>query len=280
VTFAERVQQALGRLGPLCAGIDPSKTLLHQWGLTDSPEGLQMFSDICIEAFSDAVGVIKPQVAFFERHGSAGMAVLERLFRQAREAGLITIADAKRGDIDSTAAAYADAWLGPTSPFAPDAVTVLPYMGFGALAPLFETARAQGRGVFVVARSSNKEGRSIQEARTASGESVEDALLREIAQENQGEAGELGSIGVVVGATNAPSLFPISQVRGIILSPGLGAQGATASDLGALFADCPRHSILANVSRSLLQRGPSIAALRETARQESETITSALFSIG
>ena len=110
-SFGVRVAEAVGRLGPLCAGIDPSGALLGAWGLSDDVKGLRSFCRICVEAFGGVVPVIKPQVAFFERHGSAGMAELERLLVDAADAGLLVLADAKRGDIDTTAAAYADAWL-------------------------------------------------------------------------------------------------------------------------------------------------------------------------
>ena len=150
----------LSGAGPLCAGIDPSGELLTQWGLRDDAVGLRSFCRTCVEAFAGMVGVVKAQVAFFERHGSAGMAELERLVAEASSAGLVVIADAKRGDIDSTAEAYADAWLNPTSPLAADAVTAHAYLGLGALAPLVRLAGAHGRGLLVVARSSNPEGRA------------------------------------------------------------------------------------------------------------------------
>jgi orotidine-5'-phosphate decarboxylase len=262
--FAQRVVDAVTRLGPLCAGVDPSAELLRAWGLSDDAAGLREFSARCVEAFAGAVPVVKPQVAFFERHGSAGMAVLESLIADARAAGLIVIADAKRGDIDTTAAAYADAWLGEASPFAPDAVTAHPYLGVGALDPLFEIAKKNDRGVIVVVRSSNPQGRALQEARTASGDAVEDALLREIAQRNS-EVGGLGPIGAVIGATLAPSAFSLSQLKGIILAPGLGAQGATAEDVLGLFSGCQPGTVLPSSSRSLLSEGPEIGRLRSAA---------------
>ena len=168
-SFGDRVAAAVRATGPLCAGIDPSAALLAEWGLSDDAEGLRSFCRTCVEAFAGTVAVIKPQVAFFERHGSAGMAELERLIAEASAAGLIVIADAKRGDIDSTAEAYADAWLGEASPLAADAVTAHPYLGLGALAPLVRLAAANGRGVLVVARSSNPEGRGLQQAVTSGG---------------------------------------------------------------------------------------------------------------
>src|SRR5580658_7571323 len=157
-SFGARVAEAVGRLGPLCAGIDPSAALLEAWGLPDDASGLRSFCGICVEALGGVVPVIKPQVAFFERHGSAGLAELERLLVEARQAGLLVLADAKRGDIDTTAAAYAEAWLGQGSTLAADAVTVHPYLGVAALAPLVNMAAGTGRGVIVVTRSSNSEG--------------------------------------------------------------------------------------------------------------------------
>src|SRR6201996_2516195 len=211
-SFGDRVAAAVAATGPLCAGIDPSSALLAAWGLRDDASGLRAFCTACVEGFADAVSVVKPQVAFFERHGSAGMAELERLIAEATAAGLIVIADAKRGDIDSTAAAYADAWLGDGSPLAGDAVTVHPYLGLGALAPLVHLAAANGRGVLVVARSSNPEGRGLQQALTAGGSAVEDMLLAEIAGLNRSPEVLAGTVGAVVGATLEPSNFVLSQL--------------------------------------------------------------------
>src|ERR1700678_3957268 len=226
-SFGGKVAEAVGRLGPLCAGIDPSAALLEAWGLPDDASGLRSFCGICVDAFGGVVPVIKPQVAFFERHGSAGMAALERLLVEAKEAGLLVLADAKRGDIDTTAAAYADAWLGEGSTLAADAVTAHPYLGLAALAPLISMAGNTGRGVIVVTRSSNPEGRSLQEAIPRSGESVEESLLADIAGWNRSGAVPTGTVGAVIGATLERSNFPLSQLGGVVLAPGLGAQGAT-----------------------------------------------------
>ena len=161
---------------------------------------------------------------------------------EARSAGLVVIADAKRGDIDSTADAYAEAWLSESSPLAADAVTVHPYLGLGALAPLVRLAGATGRGVLVVARSSNPEGRSLQLATTAEGSAVEDMLLGEIAALNACEEVPTGTVGAVIGATLSPSKYPLSQLGGVILAPGLGAQGAGTSRRGRKFRRMrPRH---------------------------------------
>ncbi len=265
-SFGDRVAAAVRATGPLCAGIDPSSALLRAWSLSDDAAGLRAFCGICVEAYAGTVAVVKAQVAFFERHGSAGMAELERLVADATAAGLLVIADAKRGDIDSTAEAYADAWLGETSPLAVDAVTAHPYLGLGALAPLVRRAAANGRGVLVVARSSNPEGRALQEAATAAGASVEDMLLAEIAALNASPDVPCGTVGAVVGATLDPSAFALSQLGGVILAPGLGAQGAGPREVAVRFAGCPSGSVLPASSRALLEAGPDPDAVRQSAQ--------------
>lgn len=276
MSFGERVVEAVGRLGPLCAGVDPSAELLGAWGLTDDAKGLREFCLICVEAFAGVAPVVKPQVAFFERHGSAGMAVLEGFLCDAAAAGLLVVADAKRGDIDTTAAAYADAWLGQGSPLAADAVTVHPYLGLGALAPLMQVGARTGRGVIVVTRSSNPEGRLIQEAVTRSGQSVEESLLAEIAEWNRSPGTPTGTVGAVIGATLARSAFPLSQLGGVILAPGLGAQGASPRDVADRFGGCAPGSVLASASRSLLAAGPKTADLRRAAGALAEELSSVL----
>jgi len=265
-SFGDRVAAAVRATGPLCAGIDPSASLLASWGLTDDATGLGAFCRTCVEAFAGAVSVIKPQVAFFERHGSSGMAQLERLVADATAAGLIVIADAKRGDIDSTAEAYADAWLGDTSPLAVDAVTAHPYLGLGALAPLVRIAARNGRGVLVVARSSNPEGRGLQQAVTSGGAAVEDMLLTGVAALNCSPEVPAGTVGAVIGATLEPTNFALSQLGGVILAPGLGAQGAGPADVAKRFAGCRPGSVLPSSSRGLLAAGPDPVALRRSAQ--------------
>jgi orotidine-5'-phosphate decarboxylase len=264
-SFGDRVAAAVKTHGTLCAGVDPSSALLTAWGLTDDAAGVRTFARICVEAFAGCVGVIKPQVAFFERHGAAGVAVLEELVADASAAGLLVIADAKRGDIDSTAAAYADAWLRDESPLAVDAVTVHPYLGLGALAPMVRLAARNGRGLLVVARSSNPEGRALQEARTAEGTTVEDMLLGEIAAVNASPDVPSGTVGAVVGATLEASTFPLSQLRGVVLAPGLGAQGAGPADVAERFRDCEPGTVLPSASRAVLEGGPDPKELRRRA---------------
>jgi orotidine-5'-phosphate decarboxylase len=277
-SFGDRLAAAVGRTGPLCAGIDPSAELLERWGLGDDAIGLREFGLRCVEAFAGSVPVVKPQVAFFERFGSAGLSALERVISEAGDAGLLVIADAKRGDIGSTMEAYASAWLDPSSPLAVDAVTVLPYLGLGAIQPMIEMAARRGRGVIVVVRSSNPEGRVIQTAMTdsGSGPSVEDLLLGQIASLNRSGPIPAGTVGAVVGATLEPSTFSLDSLGGPILAPGVGAQGGTAERVAALFGGCGRGSVVANVSRSLLVAGPGPVELRAAAMVVREEMAAAL----
>jgi orotidine-5'-phosphate decarboxylase len=250
-SFRERLSSAVAARGPLCAGIDPSSALLARWGLDDDAPGAYTMGARCIEAFAPWCAAVKFNVAFFERFGSAGLATLEALLRAARGAGLITVGDAKRGDIASTNAAYAQAWLSD-GPLSVDAMTVSPYLGFDALAPYFDAAAANGRGVFVVVRSSNPEGRRIQKALLGGAEdasSVEAGLLADI------EAQPADSVGAVIGISADPEPIALSASR-VYLAPGVGAQGATARDLATLFWHVPMTATLVNLSRPLLHAGP------------------------
>lgn len=260
--FGDRLSEVVAERGRLCVGIDPHPGLLDAWQLPHSADGLERFAATCVEAFGDIVAVVKPQVAFFEAYGSKGFAVLERTLADLKDAGALSIADAKRGDIGSTMAAYADAWLSDSSPLAADALTVSPYLGFGALDPAVSLALENGRGLFVLAATSNPEGASVQKA-TVSGESLAQTMVNQAAAINarQIDAGaKAGSIGVVVGATldGAPVL---SDLRGPILMPGVGAQGGTPADVDRLAGES-KALALPNISRAILSAGPDPAALR------------------
>lgn len=266
--FGQRLTDALDRHGPLCVGIDPHPQLLTAWGMSVDADGLAAFADRCVEAFAGTVAVVKPQVAFFEAFGSAGIAVLERTVAALRSAGTLVLADAKRGDIGSTMDAYARSWLGESSPLCSDAVTVSPYLGFGALAPALDLAEETGRGVFVLAATSNPEGAQVQRARVDDGRSVAQVVVDEAAARNAG-AVPLGSVGVVVGATltDAPDL---GALGGPVLMPGVGAQGGTADDVRRLVGGAARAAV-PNVSREVLRVGPSVQALRDASARVAET---------
>ncbi|MGB3443172.1 MAG: orotidine-5'-phosphate decarboxylase [Actinophytocola sp.] len=261
--FGERLTTAVARSGPLCAGIDPHASLLEQWGLPVDASGLERFAMTCAEAFAGEVAVVKPQSAFFEAHGSAGVAVLERLIAAFLDTGTLVLADVKRGDIGSTMAAYAQAYLGEGSPLAADAVTVSPYLGFGSLDPALDLAQRTGRGLFVLALTSNKEGPQVQRARSTEGVSVAQTIVAEAAARNDG-ARPLGSVGLVVGATVGRTELDLSRLNGPILAPGFGAQGAGVGDLRNVFGDHLRHVLPAS-SRDILRHGPDVTALRDAA---------------
>lgn len=144
--FGQRLAAAMAARGQLCVGIDPHPALLSAWGLPVSAVGLSRFCDICVEAFGDLAAVVKPQSAFFEAYGSAGIAVLESTIARLRGAGALVLLDVKRGDIGSTMDAYAAAYLSLSSPLAVDAITVSPYLGLGSLAPAFDLALSHGNG--------------------------------------------------------------------------------------------------------------------------------------
>ena len=292
-SFGERLAAAVAAHGTLCVGIDPHPGLLARWGLTDDPDGLERFATACVEALGGHVAVVKPQSAFFERHGSRGIAVLERVLAALRPTGTLSLLDVKRGDIGSTMDGYADAYLAVGAPLGADAVTLSPYLGFGSLASAIRTADDAGRGVFVLARTSNPEGAAVQLAdragpggtrRSVAQEIVDaaaaanlDALAVGAAREEaatgvvavgdgcgpQREIPALGPVGVVVGATTDHGL-DLSALSGAVLAPGLGAQGAGPADLAARFAGV-RGVVLPAASRSVLDAGPDPAALRGAA---------------
>ncbi|MFF2296267.1 orotidine-5'-phosphate decarboxylase [Arthrobacter sp. NPDC058127] len=261
--FGSRLAAAMAARGPLCVGIDPHPGLLADWGLNDDVAGLERFSLTVVEAVATLAAAVKPQVALYERHGSAGMAVLERTLGAASDAGVLSIADAKRGDIGSTMAAYADAWLRDGSALVADSVTLSPYLGFESLRPALDLAAESGRGVFVLALTSNPEGKSVQHV--GGSESVARRIAESAADENRRYSGAMGSVGLVVGATIGTALvdlgLDLDAVRGPILAPGLGAQGATPADLRATFG-AAHPAVLATSSRGILAAGPTIAGLR------------------
>ena len=285
--FGARLGAATAEHGPLCVGIDPHASLLDAWGLPDSAAGVRRFALTVMEAVGGTVAAVKPQAAFFERHGSAGVAVLEEVVAAGRDTGTLVVVDAKRGDIGSTMGAYADAYLRDGSPLAGDALTVSPYLGFGSLAPAVEAALATGRGLFVLALTSNPEGPAVQHARDAEGVAVAARVAREAAASNAAETGAggvaageaLGSVGLVVGATIGDAAarlgVDLAAVRGPLLAPGVGAQGAGPAELAAVFG-AARGAVLASSSRGVLAAGPDVRALRDAARAAADAAGSAL----
>jgi orotidine 5'-phosphate decarboxylase subfamily 2 len=272
-SFGARLRAAIDARGPLCVGIDAHPALLTAWELTDGVAGLEQFAGTAVATLADSIAVLKFQSAFFERHGSAGIAVLERVVAQARAAGAVVIIDAKRGDIGSTMQAYADAYVDPRSPLFADAVTVSPYCGFDALRPVLDTADHHGAGVFVLALTSNPDAGVLQRARGADGRTVAGTILDHARAINAG-ATPLGSVGCVVGATIAANDEDLN-INGPLLAPGLGAQGATPANLRRVFRSV-LQLVLPASSRDVLAAGPSPAKLRGAAEATRDACAAAL----
>ena len=238
--FADRLAEAVRRDGPLCVGIDPRFEML--------PDAYRKFSPgVAIEAFSLKVlelvrpfaGVVKPQAAFFELLGPEGMAAMQSVLWRAKELGFVTILDAKRGDIASTATAYAEAAFSEEV-WNADALTVNPYLGADAVQPFIDTARKASptRGLFVLVRTSNPGGGLFQNA-LANGVPLYQRVGAEVNDWNDGGSGDcgLGDVGAVVGATHPKELAELraAMPRVWFLVPGYGAQGGTAADVRAGF---------------------------------------------
>jgi orotidine-5'-phosphate decarboxylase len=277
--FGARLQKAFDTFGQLCVGIDPHSYLLSEWGLPDSAAGVREFGLRVVDASAGRVALVKPQVAFYERHGSAGFAALEEVLAAARAAGLLIVADAKRGDLGTSVEAYGQAWLTPGSPLEADAVTISAYLGLGSIEMPMALAEETGKGVFVLAATSNPESTDLQSAILSRGSRVGQTVASSIVtgvgdwNATRGSAGgeqhvraalehRVGNIGVVLGATVDFDLLGIqldamsAQPATPILAPGFGHQGARFGDLGALYGAAAPFAVVA-ASRSILGAGPS-----------------------
>jgi orotidine-5'-phosphate decarboxylase len=272
--FGQRLAESVRARGALCVGIDPHAALLHAWDLDETPRSLERFAMTVVEALAGEIAVLKPQSAFFEVYGSAGIAVLEKVIREARQAGALVLLDVKRGDIGSTMAAYAMAYLDEHAPLAADAVTVSPYLGYDSLAPAIGIAEQTGRGVFVLARTSNPEGAGLQQSIHGSGDSVAQYIVDSAAETNAGSE-PMGHVGVVAGATIRPDELDFSRLNGPILAPGLGAQGATVQGLRAVFGTA-LPNVLPATARDVLRHGPTVDGLRAAAHKIRDEVTDLL----
>jgi orotidine-5'-phosphate decarboxylase len=259
-SYGQRLATVTAARGRLCIGIDPHRSIIEAWGYEYGVAGLEAVARGMVDALGDVVAVFKPQSAFFEAHGSAGVAVLERTIAAARAAGALVIVDAKRGDIGSTMAAYAEAYLADGSPLAGDALTVSPYLGFESLRPALDLAHATGRGMYVLARTSNPEGADVQAAVRSDGFSVAQGMVDAAVAENL-SSGQ-GAVGLVIGATHTDAGCDLDHFNGSILAPGIGAQGGTIQSLAGIFGSATDR-VLPSASREVLLRGPNPAALRE-----------------
>jgi orotidine-5'-phosphate decarboxylase len=257
-TFADSLAALDSPAARLCVGIDPHPGILSDWGLPDTADGIKTFGTTIVDAAKHhGVALLKPQVAFFERHGIAGLSALAEIIGQARARGLVVIADAKRGDVGSTVAAYAQAWLGVGGDFESDAMTAVAYQGVGSVEPMCEAAVEGGKGLFVLVNTSNPESWALQRAQVSPGTTLAQHIFDGLVT-RQAVSGRSGWMGCVVGATLAtgeravqfPDPMPLS-----VLAPGFGFQGAQLSDLATLFGPSANR-VIPTVSRSVCQGGP------------------------
>jgi len=263
IDFAARLDAVTAARGRLCVGIDPHPASVKAWGLEDDIAGLERFSRGLVEALGATVACFKPQSAFFEAFGPDGLAVLSRVLADIAATGAVSILDVKRGDIGSTMAAYARAYLADGAALAADAITVSPFLGFGALAPAVALASQTGRGLFALARTSNPEGAAVQLARTPGRTSVAQTIV-DAAREANAAAG-VPLVGLVLGATLPVLDVSLTGFTGWVLAPGIGAQGGDAAHLRELFAGVTNR-VLPVVARSLSDAGPAPLALARVAQ--------------
>ena len=280
--FGARLRAAMDAYGPFCAGLDPHRGLVEQWGLEYSLAGLERFAMTCVEAYAGTVAVGEAAVGVLRGVRVRRDPVLERVLGDLRDAGTLTLLDVKRGDIGSTMQAYAEAYLGKDSRLRADAVTVSPFLGYGSLRPTLDLAEETGRGVFVLALTSNPEGFEVQHA-VREDRSVAASVVAGAAADNAGAAarGELGSVGLVIGATVGDAVHDLGidlvAANTPILAPGFGAQGGTVEALRRTFAGA-LPQVLASSSREVLGAGPDVAALRAAAAGTAARLQDALRS--
>ncbi len=277
--FGDRLATAMAELGALCVGIDPHPYLLAGWNLPDDATGARELGLRVVDAAAGRAAIVKPQVAFFERFGSAGYAALEVVLAQARAAGLLVIADVKRGDVGSSVEAYGEAWLTPGSPLEADAMTVSAFQGVGSLRSPIALAERCGKGVFVLAATSNPEAAVIQRSIDPdSGRSVAHAIIEDVKHLNASAGHATGSVGVVLGATLDLPAFGINISAPVepalpVLAPGFGHQGARLEEASSIFGALS-PALVVSESRSILDTGPD--SLADTIAAEAERVRSAL----
>lgn len=277
--FGARLASTIAEHGALCVGIDPHAYLLADWGLADDADGAHELGLRVVDAAAGRVGIVKPQIAFFERFGSRGYAALERVLAAAREAGLLVIADVKRGDVGSSVEAYGEAWLTPGAPLEADAVTVAAFQGVGSLAAPIRLAADTGKGLFVLAATSNPEAAGIQRSiDPGSGRSVARAIIEDVTQANATIGHELGSVGVVLGATLDLATFGIDVATPVapmlpVLAPGFGHQGASLADAARIYGELAGMLVVSE-SRSILSAGPS--GIADTIARRADEVRSTL----
>jgi orotidine-5'-phosphate decarboxylase len=248
-TFADRLIVATRRLGPLCVGIDPHPALLPALFGSPGPRAASLWGRAVVNQCIGRAAVVKPQAGLFERWGSKGMAALEEVCDAARDAGLIVILDAKRGDIGTTAEGYAEGYLGANTSVACDAMTVNPYMGLDTLEPFVAVAEREGKGVVVLVRTSNPGSQDYQAQLIADPEGRGEPLYLHVAKSLgplvkrlRGRETEWSGLMMVAGATGPEDARRIREAAGsaLFLVPGYGAQGAGPKEALAGFVKGPR----------------------------------------
>src|SRR5213596_4160496 len=269
-TFSDRVAEAVEhKRSQLVVGLDPRLDLLPvelrgdaHVARSAAADAVARFCCGIVDAVAPYAVAVKPQLAFFEALGADGVRAFEQTCQYARSAGLLVIADAKRGDIGSTARAYAAAYLEGDIPVA-DAMTVNPYLGRDSLEPFFGACRRHGGGVFCLVKTSNEGGRDVQDVRLSDGGVLWQHVARLVAEWGEDLVGEhgLSSVGAVVGATHPRAVSEARRLlpRSILLLPGVGAQGATPADVARAFTSGPA-SALVTVSRSVIYAFRTVGA--------------------
>ena len=263
--FADRLAETIERKrSQLVVGLDPRPDLLPielggeaRLGRKEAAAACGRFCRGLVDAVAPYVVAVKPQIAFFEALGADGVRALEEVCAYSRSAGLQVIADGKRGDIGSTARAYASAYLESADGAAPlaDALTVNPYLGRDSLDPYFAACRREGAGVFCVVKTSNTGGAEVQDLTLSDGRPVWQQVAELVAEWGADLVGERGlsSVGAVIGATHPRAVGEARRLlpRSILLLPGVGAQGATPAEVARAFTSGPA-SALVSVSRSVI----------------------------
>ncbi|MFG0288523.1 MAG: orotidine-5'-phosphate decarboxylase [Rhodopirellula sp. JB044] len=276
MTFSTRINEAISRTGSVtCVGLDPRKAQLPA-PLRDAAEGQSpdawaaAYTQFCceiVDVVKDLVPCVKPQAAFFEQLGPAGMVSLGEVIRYASEAGLVVITDGKRNDIGSTATAYADAYLGSragisaaggdpdkASPWGSDSLTVSPYLGQDSLEPFVEVCDQRAAGIFVLVKTSNPGGGYLQDLES-DGKTIYRSVADLVTQLNAGrlDADGYGPVGAVVGATYPEQLAELREAmpHSVLLVPGFGAQGGAADDVKAALDASGRGAVI-NSSRGII----------------------------
>jgi len=268
--FGQRLALAVKlKKNPVCVGIDPRASSLPESlrpssnaSLESISQAFERFSIEVIDAVADLVPVVKPQAAFFEELGPFGTSVLHKVVRHASQRGLLVIMDAKRGDIGTTATAYANAYLGSGpagssaySPWGADALTINPYLGADTLEPFTDRCRVSGSGVFVLVKTSNPGSSFFQDQRLDDGRSVSEKIADHVEALSKATQGQLGygDVGAVVGATYPKQLQSMRERMPStwILIPGYGAQGGSAQDVKLGF-DSSGLGAIVNSSRGII----------------------------